>query len=898
LRVEPLEGRWVPATITPTTFADGGLGSGSLRDAVLQFNANSGTDDDIIQLLPGTYTLTIRNAGGRHETAGFTGDLNLTQTSHRWIIQGAGPSTMIDASQLQDRVFQIVNPGTPVVFRDLVIQGGLAQEDGTDGTVDGTTDALGGGIFNNGGDVTFDDVSFQKNVALGARGANGGIPHAGYNAQGGGIYSTGGTLSISHSTLAHNQAGGGNGGNGTLSAFAVGGQGGMSQGGGLYVDSGALTLTDSRITANTLTGGNGGLGGCVFGEDCAGGGNGGATRGGGLYVASNNLTLTNATVTANTLTGGNGAHGNCALNGCGATGHGGASQGGAIYVSGMLSATDVTISANTLHGGGGSRGDASAGGGLYVNGTATLSSSMIAANSLSAGDNGSDAQGGGLYVNGTATLRNSTITANILSAGDGGGNALGGGMYSTGGALTISDSTLAINGATGGVGSAGYDYTVYGRTFCVGAGPGGNSQGGGLYSTVGALTISGSTLANNQATGGPGGTGLRANTCTAAAGNGGSAQGGGLYAGGRMLSFEDSTGAGNTAAGGAGGNSLYGNSRSGGGGAAQGGGLSVAAGATARVSFGTIAANQSTGGTHGNGIPTGSDGPATAGGLYNQGMVRTSDTILAGNMVRGPGTNTSPDLAGDLGSLGYNLIGNTQGGSGYKPTDLLDIDPVLGPLQDNGGPTETMALLPGSPALNAGDPSQLGTADQRGVVRTRGVNIGAYQASASAFVLTAPDRVTSGVPFDVSVTAVDPFGQVAVGYLGTITFSSNDPDPGVVLPADYSFQPSDGGQVTFPDGVTLITPGDQTLTVTDTVDHTIAGNAIITVGSPGTEPHGHRPPPTRLQVIPAQTAPPTQSGPPACEVIVLEQWIVSFHDSDYAWLSMPRHRGPARVWAA
>jgi hypothetical protein len=116
-----LERRCVPATITPTTFADGGLGSGSLRDAVLQFNADTGTADDTIQLESGTYTLSIRNSGGHHETAGLTGDLNLTQTSHRWIIQGAGPSTIIDASQLQDRVLQIVNPGTQVVFQDLVI---------------------------------------------------------------------------------------------------------------------------------------------------------------------------------------------------------------------------------------------------------------------------------------------------------------------------------------------------------------------------------------------------------------------------------------------------------------------------------------------------------------------------------------------------------------------------------------------------------------------------------------------------------------------------------------------------------------------------------------------------------------------------------------------------------
>ena len=56
LLLEPLEGRCVPTTLTPTTFADGGLGSGSLRDAVLQLNADTGTADDTIQLLPGTYS--------------------------------------------------------------------------------------------------------------------------------------------------------------------------------------------------------------------------------------------------------------------------------------------------------------------------------------------------------------------------------------------------------------------------------------------------------------------------------------------------------------------------------------------------------------------------------------------------------------------------------------------------------------------------------------------------------------------------------------------------------------------------------------------------------------------------------------------------------------------------
>ena len=80
---------------------------------------------------------------------------------------------------------------------------------------------------------------------------------------------------------------------------------------------------------------------------------------------------------------------------------------------------------------------------------------------------------------------------------------------------------------------------------------------------------------------------------------------------------------------------------------------------------------------------------------------------------------------------------------------------------------------------------------------------------------------------------MDPFGQVAVGYTGTVTFSTSDTDPGVVLPADYTFTADDGGVHTFTDTglgeITLVTPGEQTLSVTDTTDDTISGNATITV---------------------------------------------------------------------
>jgi hypothetical protein len=201
---------------------------------------------------------------------------------------------------------------------------------------------------------------------------------------------------------------------------------------------------------------------------------------------------------------------------------------------------------------------------------------------------------------------------------------------------------------------------------------------------------------------------------------------------------------------------------------------------------------------------------------------------------------------GALNSSGdYNLIGDGTGMTGLSNgvngnlvgSAAAPLDPLLGPLQDNGGPTKTHALLAGSPALNAGNPSQLGVADQRGVLRSGGVNIGPYQASASAFLLTAPDSVTAGAPFDVVVTAVDLFGQTAIGYRRTAQFTSSDPlTVPLDLPGNYTFTSADAGQHTFTNGITLKTAGDQTVTAADTGTGSLTGSATVTV-SPAAADH-------------------------------------------------------------
>src|SRR5262249_21610584 len=97
------------------------------------------------------------------------------------------------------------------------------------------------------------------------------------------------------------------------------------------------------------------------------------------------------------------------------------------------------------------------------------------------------------------------------------------------------------------------------------------------------------------------------------------------------------------------------------------------------------------------------------GGLDGYAMVGNS--IVAGNTAGAAGT----DGNGTINSSDYNLIQNVSGLtlSGTTTHVIVGQDPRLGPLQDNGGPTFTIALLPGSPAIDAGASLGLRT-DQRG----------------------------------------------------------------------------------------------------------------------------------------------------------------------------------------
>jgi hypothetical protein len=129
----------------------------------------------------------------------------------------------------------------------------------------------------------------------------------------------------------------------------------------------------------------------------------------------------------------------------------------------------------------------------------------------------------------------------------------------------------------------------------------------------------------------------------------------------------------------------------------------------------------------------------SGGGISNEDRLRLYNSIVAGNRACSYFSCDvwDNDISGPIFSSGYNLIGDTTGGSGFEPTDLLNVDAGLNPLADNGGPTQTMALLPGSLAIDAGDPNPADPPewDQRGPGFPRIVNgridIGAFEVQAT-----------------------------------------------------------------------------------------------------------------------------------------------------------------------
>lgn len=711
------------ATDTVASAADSG--PGSLRAVIAAAGAGDTVDFD-----------ASLEGQAIHLTSGAIGiDKNLT-------IEGPGSSELtIDAGH-NSQIFTLTNGSLSI--SGLTLTNGAALKEGGAIHTEST------------GSLTVSDCTFTGNTAGGA----GGSVDESNQGHGGAIYvsrSSGPTF-VSDSTFNANAAGGPGG---------TGAESGLGSGGAIW-DGGEMTLTvsGSSFTGNTAggTGGSGeersgnGAGGAIqksgglslavsdsaFTDNTAGGAGGigrdsGHGFGGAIYVSQPSPTPTSLSVDDSSFSGNaaGGAGGDGPVSGSG--------NGGAIahYGEGQLTVSGATFEGNSAGGAGGAGGTfifgefgsgGGRGGAIIVAehaSSTSVSSSLFTANTAG-GDGGSGSisgrgEGGAIEDetrNGPLTVTGSTFTENTVGGqhGGGGGSGFGsGGAIRSIGSLNIVGSTFADN-AAGGQGSSGFGGAISN------------------FDNVSPLTITGSTFAGNTA-----------------GGQGGSGAGGAIdisaVSAGRSASVTNST--------------LVGNAAGGGGASGSGGAIEATDISSLTLASATISENIVGGGGSGAGINS------ATGAISRAAAVTAKTTIVSGNTGA---TNCDAPVASSIYSLEGPTAGDTSCGF-----DLPSADPLLEPLADNGGPTETQALPASSPAVDAVPVAKCPTkVDQRGEPRPDNrksvCDVGAYelQDPPIAPAITSAPAVTfqvgkaasftinaTGLPVpDLSETGALPIGVV------------------------------------------------------------------------------------------------------------------------------------------
>ncbi|MEE4380243.1 MAG: choice-of-anchor Q domain-containing protein [Candidatus Competibacteraceae bacterium] len=347
--------------------------------------------------------------------------------------------------------------------------------------------------------------------------------------------------------------------------------------------------------------------------------------------------------------------------------------GGGLFNRGKVSLTNSTLSGNSA---------ANFGGGFfnYSSGSVGVTNSTLSGNSA--------ADYGGGFINvGTMSLTSSTLSGNSAN--------FGGGFYNgDGGTVSVTNSTLSGNSADFGGGFS--NFGTMSLTSSTLSGNSAEDDGGGFFNaSSGAVSLTNSTLSSNLANSGGG----------FANGNNGT------------VSMTDSTLSDNTAFG-------------------IGGGFSNDEAGTVSVTNSTLSSNVASvgGGIFNDGTASLSNGTLSdnfagydsGGGLFNQsgGTFNLTNSIIANS------TGTTSAVTDCQGTLTVNLQNLIEDGS---CSPAFSGDPNLGPLTDNGGPTETHALLVGSTAINTGlncaGPPVNGL-DQRGFTRDALCDIGAFEFNA------------------------------------------------------------------------------------------------------------------------------------------------------------------------
>jgi hypothetical protein len=567
--------------------------------------------------------------------------------------------------------------------------------------------------------------------------------------------------------------------------------GGHADHGTAIDDHGSVTVTDCTFTGNTQTD---------------------PTAGGILYNINGGgrLNIIHCLITGNTGQHGvvyNEGSGTLTVTGCTITNNTTKLGGGIYSGGGTVTITETVVSGNRAN-----AYQAAAGGGVYNLGTMTITSSTIRDNVAADGSlSVQTGWGGGLYNQGNLTITGSDVGANTSATS-------GGGVWNVGNS-TIADSTIEDNRTTGyyfGYGGGVANDISGGRVGHLTISNSlvthntANFNGGGI-SNGGVLTVDACTVSENQATvwfgGGmyndkawlPG-TGVAVITNTTIADNTARSGGGGIASEHGPVTLANCTVSGNSSFKGAGiyldldnsvdtspNNVQIQNStiayniappdpyHPG-----QGGGLFVTQGNHAnaghvRITNSTIARNSAA---------SGAGGIRLSPAYYDVTIdLRLDNTIVAANA--GP----RGDIDGIAGSTvnassSHNLIGNgsfsgmVDGVNGnIVGTTASPINPLLGPLQDNGGPTQTLALLAGSPAIDAGDNGAVTLPyDQRGPgfdrIANGTVDIGAYEVQALAQPPVLDPIMDQTVSSDqdtvvVPLSAADP-GGLSVTFSATV----------------------------------------------------------------------------------------------------------------------------------
>ena len=437
-------------------------------------------------------------------------------------------------------------------------------------------------------------------------------------------------------------------------------------GGGIYNFRGDLAVENGDFTGNSSS-----FGGAIINYEgiaaVAGSefrGNNASNSGGAVLNFNGSLGLTNSTFSNNFATGGgalNNFSGDSTVANCDFNSNG-ANNGGALYnnVGGTFD-----LSQSTLRGNSASR----EGGGMTNNrGTLSIAGTTFIDNRSTGGGRGQDLTigGGGLYNDeGTVSMTSCTVIGNNAK-----GN--GGGVHNLNGQVSIASSTVSGNSASefagGGLYNRGGSLAVALSTVR------GNSSfdaGGGIFNENGPLTMTDSTVS--------------ANVCARDGG-------GGLF----INTIDDSSGMASTIA-----NSTFSGNRAN---ASEGGGI-FNFGGQLNIESSTIAFNSA---------PAGNGGGLASYG-FDDTRTQLSNTLVAGNV--GNDVDFVREDFNSLASSGYNLIGRGNAtGNFVAAGDQSGVaDPKLNALADNGGPTQTHALLAGSPAIDKGNTTS--TLDQRGQTR-------------------------------------------------------------------------------------------------------------------------------------------------------------------------------------